>query len=63
MPQVIVIALSPESTLEVLKSAVMHGVRRFWIQPGSESDDVLTYISEHGLPAVVSECLCQRLSK
>ncbi len=63
VPQVIVIALPPEATLEVLKSGVLHGVRRYWIQPGSESDDVQTYISEHGLPAVVSECICQWLTK
>ena len=55
VPQVIVIALPPEAALEVLKAGVSHGVRRFWIQPGSESDDVQTYISEHGLSAVLSE--------
>lgn len=63
VPQVIAIALPPEAALEVLKSGVMHGVRRFWIQPGSESDAVLTFLSEHGLHAVVGECLCQRLGK
>ena len=63
VPQVIVIALAPEPTLEVMKAGAAHGVRRFWIQPGSESDDVQTYVSENGLSAVLCECLYHWLGK
>lgn len=63
LPQVIVVMTPPEPSLEVLKSGVGHGVRRFWIQPGSESDDVLTYASENGLVVVHSECLFHELGK
>ena len=62
-PQLIVIAVRPEAALEVLKAGVAHGVRRFWIQPGSESDEVLTYVSENGLAAVHSECILDELAR
>ena len=63
VPQVIVVSVPPEPALEVLKAGVSHGVRRFWIQPGSESDDVLTYVGENGLLVVHSEDICQELGK
>ena len=63
VPQVIAIALPPESTLEILRCGFAHGVRRFWIQPGSESDSVCSFVDEHGLSAVFHECLYQRLGK
>jgi len=63
LPQVIVVSVAPEPALEVLKSGVSHGVRRFWIQPESESDDVLTYVGENGLIVVHSQCLFQELGK
>jgi len=63
VPQVIVVALPPEPALEVIKSGVAHGVRRFWIQPEAGSDDVLTYVSENGLSVVHSQCLHDELGK
>lgn len=63
VPQVIVTALPPEPTLEVLKTGMAHGVRRYWIQPGSESDSVLNFLSENGLTAVYSECLYNELGR
>lgn len=62
-PQMLVISLIPEATLEVLKVGSSHGVRHFWIQPGAESDEVLTYISEHGLHAMTYENLLDHLGK
>ena len=61
VPQVIAVALPPEATLEVLRCGLAHGVRRFWIQPGSESDAVRAFVAENGLSAVFHECLCERL--
>ena len=61
-PMVVLVKLQPDYTLEVLRSSVAHGVRRFWIEPGSDSDDVLTYISEHGLSAVTGVSIVERLA-
>jgi predicted CoA-binding protein len=64
VPQVVVVTdVPPESVLEIMRSSVTHGVRRFWIEPASESDEVLTYVSENGLAAVHSASLCEELSK
>lgn len=63
VPQVVAIALAPEATLEILKCGFAHGVRRFWIQPGSESDSARWFVDEHGLSAVFHECLYERLGK
>ncbi len=63
IPQVIVVALPPEYVMPVLQSAADHGVRRVWIQPGSESNDALTYASENGFSTVVDKCLYERLGK
>ncbi|MBN1865744.1 CoA-binding protein [Candidatus Sumerlaeota bacterium] len=57
VPQIVVINLPPGPALEVMKSGLVHGVRRFWLQPGSESDSVLTFPSENGLQTVHSRCL------
>ena len=61
VPQVVVINLPPGPALEVMKSSLLHGIRRFWLQPGSESDSVLTFPSENGLVTVHSRCLYQQL--
>ena len=63
LPQVVVVALPPGPALEVLKSAFLHGVKRFWMQPGSESGAALTFISDNGLTAVCEHCLCEELEK
>jgi len=63
VPEVVVCALPPAATLEVIRSGVAHGVRRFWIQPGSESESVLSYLDENGLTAVHSECIYRELGK
>lgn len=63
VPQVIVVSVSPEPALEVLRAGMAHGIRRFWIQPDSESDEVLTFVSENGLIVVHSEDLLQELGK
>ena len=62
-PQVVVLSIPPEYVVPILKSASDHGIRRFWIQPGSESTDALAYISANGFSVVAEQCLYERLGK
>ncbi|KAF7299068.1 CoA-binding domain-containing protein [Mycena indigotica] len=40
----VVIVVPPKATLEVLKQAASLGVFAFWLQPGTEDDDVVKFI-------------------
>lgn len=48
-PQGILVNLGPEAALEIVRSGLAHGVRRYWIEPDSVSDELLTLLSENGL--------------
>jgi predicted CoA-binding protein len=62
-PQGVVIALHPEATLEVLRASFQHGVRRFWLQPGSESEEVDRFGAETGAAVVSGCCLLEALDR
>jgi uncharacterized protein len=53
----LVIVLPPSQTLRVLTDALAAGIRRVWMQQGSDSPLAVRFCREHGIQAVRGECL------
>ncbi|MFA5605183.1 MAG: CoA-binding protein, partial [Dehalococcoidales bacterium] len=47
----------PAVTEEVLKQCVGLGIRRIWLQPGSENEAAISYCRENNLSVVYNVCV------
>jgi predicted CoA-binding protein len=47
----------PAVTAEVLKQCVALGIKRVWLQPGSESEAAIAYCRENNLQVVYNVCV------
>jgi len=47
----------PAVTETVLKQCLEQGYERIWLQPGSESDDAITFCNENNMKVVHSVCV------
>lgn len=55
--EAVVNVVSPKQTLEVVKEASSIGVKNFWMQQGSESDEAINYCKENGINEIHKECI------
>lgn len=53
----VVNVVSPNQTCEVVKEANKIGVKHFWMQQGSESDEAIKYCNENGINEIHKECI------
>ena len=53
----VVAVVPPEVTREIAKQAKEAGIRKMWLQRGSESPEVISYCEEQGIEAVHGECI------
>ena len=53
----VVLVTPPAQTLKLVEEAAAAGIRRVWMQQGSESPDALRYCEQHGIEAVHGECI------
>jgi uncharacterized protein len=51
------VVLPPEKALGAVRKAAAAGVRRIWLQQGSESPDLLRTCQELGIEAISGECI------
>ena len=56
-PDIIDFVVPPTRTLRVLEQANELGFTTVWIQPGAGSDDVVTYLDDHGFNYVTDACI------
>lgn len=56
-PDIIDFVVPPTRALRVLEEANELGFTTVWIQPGAESDDVVTYLDEHGFNYLTDACI------
>jgi len=56
-PDIVDFVVPPTRTLRILKQANELGITTVWIQPGAESDDVVTYLDEHGFNYLMDACI------
>ena len=59
-PEVVNFVVPPTRTLRILRQAKELGLTTVWIQPGAESNDVLSYLDEHDFDYVANDCIMVR---
>jgi len=53
----VVINVPPEQTIKVLREADQAGIRKVWLQQGSQSEDAIKFCEENGIECVANECI------
>jgi hypothetical protein len=53
----LVLVVPPEQTERIVREAAVKGVRRIWMQQGSESPAAIELCRENGIDAVHGECI------
>jgi len=53
----VVINVSPDQTIKVLREAHQAGIRKVWLQQGSQSEDAIKYCEENEIECVTNECI------
>jgi predicted CoA-binding protein len=56
-PDGVVTVVPPAATEEVVKQARAAGIRRVWMQQGSESEAAIRYCRENGMTVIDGECI------
>ena len=56
-PDVVVTVAPPQVTEQVVRACKELGIRRVWMQPGSESEVAVKYCKENGLEVVYNMCI------
>lgn len=59
-PTIVNIVVPPAATLKVLRSALDQGLTNVWIQPGAESPEVMTFLTEHDFNYLANACIMVR---
>ena len=47
----------PSVTIKILKDALIKGIKKIWIQQGSESEEALRFCKENNIDVVHNECI------
>ena len=55
------LVLQPEITLKVLEEISKLGIRKVWLQPGSESEEAIEFCKENGIKCVSNMCVMEDL--
>ena len=53
----VVIVVPPKQTESIVKEIAAEGIRRVWMQQGSESKSAIEYCEQYGLDAIHGHCL------
>lgn len=53
----VVMVVPPAQGEQVLKEVAQLGIKRVWLQQGSESDAAIEYCAAHGIDAIAGECI------
>jgi len=53
----VLISVPPSQTEQVVRDAAAAGIRRIWLQQGSESQEAIRFCAENGLTVVHGECI------
>jgi len=51
-PDVVVVVVPPRVTEQIVKACKELGIRKVWMQPGSESEEAVRYCEENGLEVI-----------
>ena len=51
------LVIPPSATMQVVKDALSKGIKKIWMQQGSESEEAIRFCEENGIEAVYKECI------
>ncbi|MBN1447084.1 MAG: CoA-binding protein [Bacteroidetes bacterium] len=51
------LVVKPEQTTQLVRDAKEAGIRRVWMQQGSQSEDAVQFCRDHGIDVVQKECI------
>ncbi len=57
---VAVLVIPPVAALSMIKDCVHAGIKKFWLQPGSESDESIQYCKDNNLQCIYNACIMLR---
>ena len=60
-PDVVVIVVKPDETIKILNEGNQVGIKNYWLQPGSESDECIQFCEKNNLNYIKGKCLLMYL--
>ncbi|AHF07495.1 CoA-binding protein [Desulfitobacterium metallireducens] len=57
VPDAVSVVVPPKATEQIINECAKLGIRRIWMQPGSESDTAIKDGDDQGLELVYSQCV------
>lgn len=57
LPTAAVMVIPPDLALAMIKDCVQAGIKKFWLQPGSESDESIQYCKDNNLQCIYNACI------
>ena len=57
IPTIVNIVVPPAATIRVLRKARELGLNNVWVQPGAESPEVMTYLTENEFNYLANSCI------
>jgi len=55
-PDVVITAVPPKITEEIARQMKESGLKRIWMQPGSESPQAITFCKQNGIKVIANAC-------
>lgn len=56
-PDAVSVIVPPKITEQVVKGCIELGIKRIWMQPGSESNEAIRNGEEHGITVIYNQCV------
>ncbi len=56
-PELVITVVPPEITEKVVREAVGMGIKRIWMQPGSESPEAIAFCESAGIEVMYNACI------
>lgn len=56
-PDVVNLVVPPKVTNKIVKTCKELGIKKVWMQPGSESEEAIKFCHENGIEAVYGVCI------
>ncbi|MBN1156630.1 CoA-binding protein [Candidatus Woesearchaeota archaeon] len=63
LPDAIDVVVPPNIAEKVVKEAVRLGIKNIWLQPGSESEEIIAYCKEHNISVLHNACIMMEKRK
>ncbi|GAB6170610.1 CoA-binding protein [Paradesulfitobacterium aromaticivorans] len=57
VPDAVSVVVPPKVTEQVVKNCIDLGIKRVWMQPGSENEEAVRNGEEHGIDVVYNQCV------